>query len=121
MFIPDVHQPGARVMVYPEGLPAYEAIVAGNTGDATSGALDRDGEWYWFTTSKEPQDGATPDRVKRIVRVTMPNGDSFEGVCQGKVTDLDGNMTPPLGGYGIRHLHEPNMVMLVDPAWVQPL
>lgn len=121
MLVPSVHEIGARVMVYPEGRPPYEAIVRGYVGDGRAGALNRHAEWYWFTTSTNSEDGAPAERVKRIVRVTLPGGETFEGVPTGTVTDLEGNVAGPMSGYTVSYLHEPNIAVWADPAWVQLL
>ena len=112
---------GARVMVYQEGLEPYESRVDGVVGDASKiTSTDQNAESYKVADDRCPKEGIPAHRVLRIVRVTIPNGESYEGVRYGAIYD-GVNEDAPMTKCSVYRLNTPTIHACVDIGWVTAL
>lgn len=118
MSIPEVHGLGSRVLAQIPGSQPFEGHVWGYGGDGVD--LAHNAEYYLVNADETLLRlirALDPSQVRRIVRATIPGGDTIVGTVGAIIRDFDENIT----GYTVCYLHQPTIWQWVAPEWVQPL
>lgn len=113
--LPEVHPLGARVYVTGQEYPPSEGAVTGVVGDGTR--LDRHARWYWIRLADGTVVEVPAEQTRRIVQVTVPGGESFEGLITGASRDTQGAVIY----YTVCYLHAQAVNVPAEPDWVTPL